>query len=66
MKNLSIKEAAKAMGVSEQFVRVGLQKGVFPFGSAVKIKGSKFAYYISPYRFSEYVGITISEETKEN
>jgi hypothetical protein len=54
------------MGVSEQFVRVGLQKGVFPFGSAVKIKGSKFAYYISPYRFSEYVGITISEETKEN
>lgn len=54
-KNLPIEEAAKIMGKSKQFVRVGLQRGIFPFGSAVKLS-SRWTYYISPPKFYEYVG----------
>lgn len=54
-KSLSIKEAAKMMGKSDQFVRIGLQRGILPFGSAVKLS-SKWTYYISPTKFYEYVG----------
>lgn len=54
-KNLPIEEAAKIMGKSKQFVRVGLQRGILPFGSAVKLS-SRWTYYISPPKFYEYVG----------
>lgn len=54
-KNLPVEEAAKIMGKSKQFVRVGLQRGLLPFGSAVKLS-SRWTYYISPPRFYEYVG----------
>ena len=50
--------AAKIMGVSEQFVRVGLQSGSLPFGAAVKISGSRYAYYISPQKFEDFTGVT--------
>lgn len=30
-KNISIKKAAHLLGKSEQFVRIGLQRGVLPF-----------------------------------
>lgn len=33
---LSIKKAAKLMGVGEQFLRIALQREMFPFGVAVK------------------------------
>lgn len=54
-KSLSIEKAASIMGKSKQFVRVGLQRGSLPFGTAVKMS-SKWTYYISPSRFNEYVG----------
>ncbi|SHH86164.1 hypothetical protein [Desulfosporosinus lacus] len=54
-KSLTIHEAAKIMGKSDQFVRIGLQRGILPFGSAVKLS-TKWTYYISPSRFYEYVG----------
>lgn len=54
-KNLTIHDAAEAMGKSDQFVRVGLQRSILPFGSAVKLS-TRWTYYISPTRFYEYVG----------
>lgn len=54
-RNISVKEAAKIMGKSEQFVRVGLQKGILPFGVAVKLS-SIWTYHISPKLFYEYIG----------
>lgn len=54
-KNISIKEAANKMGKSEQFVRVGLQRGLLPFGVAVKLS-SKYTYYINPKQFNDYIG----------
>jgi hypothetical protein len=55
---LSVKEASSLMGVSEQFLRIGLQQDKFPFGYAVKNKG-RWTYYISPIKFTETTGIKV-------
>lgn len=56
-KSISVKEAAKIMGKSEQFVRIGLQRGILPIGTAFKMgNSSMYTYYISPKLFEEYVG----------
>lgn len=61
---ISVKEAAEIMGKSQQFIRVGLQRGLLPFGTAVKMS-SKWTYYISPKLFNEYVGDRI-DQTHDN
>lgn len=58
---LSIKEAAALMNVSEQFIQVGMQRNLLPFGFAVKNK-SKWCYYISPVKFTEATGIKLQGE----
>ena len=54
-KNVSVAEAAKLLGKSEQFVRLALQNGTAPFGFAVKNK-TVFSYHISPKKLAEYIG----------
>ena len=56
IKKISVKEAARCMGKSDQFVRIGLQRGLLPFGNAVPGTGSNWNYYINPAKFREYVG----------
>ncbi len=53
--NISIKEAAEKMGKSKEFVRIGLQRNLLPFGMAQKMS-SRYTYYISPIKFYEYIG----------
>lgn len=53
---LSVEETARLMGVSGQFVREGLKRGVFPWGYALKAS-SRWTYYISPHKFYEHTGI---------
>lgn len=53
--NISVKEAAEAMGKSQQFVRIGMQRGLLPIGTAVKMS-SIWTYHISPKLFYEYIG----------
>lgn len=60
--NMSIDEAAELMGVSKQFVRVGLQKGIFPFGYAVQVSSERFTYFISRQKFMDYTGIIAEEK----
>lgn len=55
---LSVAMTAKLMNVSEQFIRIGLQKGVFPFGYAVKMS-SQWTYFISREKFKESTGIQV-------
>jgi len=55
MKSISVKEAAEKLGKSQQFIRVGLQRGLLPFGVAVKIS-TRWTYHISPKKFYEYIG----------
>ena len=54
MNNISVAECAKILGKSEQFVRVGLQQGIFTFGFAVRTS-SKYSYHISPKKLNEYI-----------
>lgn len=56
-KKISVAKAAEIMGVSQQFVRIGLQRKLLPFGFAVSMSGGKFTYYINPKEFEEYLGI---------
>lgn len=59
MKNrLTVKETARLMNCSEQFVREGLKRGILPFGYAVKMS-SYWTYFISPEKFTEYTGIEV-------
>lgn len=65
--NLTVKEAAKLMGVSQQELRLGMQQGDYPIGTARQNKpGGKYIYYISPKLFYEFTGIKIEETKKEN
>lgn len=52
MSKLTVPEAAAIMGVTPQFLRLALQQGRFPFGTAVKMR--RWAYYINAQRFYEY------------
>ena len=58
--NLPVKIAAKLMGKSAEWVMQGLQQNIFPWGYAVKIAGSsKYSYFISSVKFTEYTGIPV-------
>lgn len=53
---IRVDEAARLMGVSAQFVRIGMQRGTLPIGQAVKMS-SHWTYYISPLLFEQFTGI---------
>lgn len=55
MERISVKEAASLLGVSQQFVRIGMQRGQLPIGSAVKMS-TKWTYHISPCLLEQYIG----------
>lgn len=55
-RKISVRDAARCMGKSDQFIRVGLQRGLLPFGSAVPGVGNAWSYYISPAKFKDFVG----------
>ena len=56
--NISVSIAAKVMHKGPMFVRVGLQRGILPFGVAIKKDehGKQYDYYISPHLFRAYTG----------
>ena len=54
MNRVTVSEAAKILGVSAQFIRIGLQRGRLPIGSAVRMS-SKWTYHISPERLRKYI-----------
>ena len=60
MKTLSTKQAAQILDKTEQFVRIGLQQGILPFGHAVMM-GKEFSYVIYKKKLEEYIG-EISDE----
>jgi hypothetical protein len=55
MERIKVEDVAKLMGVSAQFVRIGMQRGTLPIGHAVKLK--RWVYYISVPMFESYTGI---------
>lgn len=55
MERVKVEDAAKLLGVSSQFIRLGIQRGTLPIGSAVKTS-SKWTYHISPFLLEQYIG----------
>lgn len=57
MTHITVEHVARALGKSPQFIRVCLQKGLLPFGTACKMPHSKtYTYVIYPAKFREYIG----------
>lgn len=58
MKKITIKEVSKLINKSPQFIRIGLQNGRLPFGSAVKVN-KRWNYIIYPEVLKKYMGIEV-------
>ncbi len=54
-------DVARVIGATPQFIRVGLQQGVLPYGYAVKLSPNRYTYHISPELVARAEGITIEE-----
>ena len=52
---ITVKQAAKMIGSSQEFVRYGLRSGTLPIGSAVKMS-SRWTYNISEGLLNAYLG----------
>ncbi len=65
--NVPVTFAAKVMRKDPMFIRVGLQRGILPFGVAYKKDEHKeqYDYYISPKLFYEYTGYNYQAEQEE-
>lgn len=59
--NITPQIAGKIMGTSAQFIRLGLQQGRLPIGTAVQMN-SQWSYHISLKLLKEYIG---EERVKE-
>ncbi len=55
--SLSVSEAARLMGKSNDFIRIGLQRNILPFGYAIKTGKERYSYFISKEKFIEATGI---------
>lgn len=55
---MTVSECAKLLDKSPQFVRIGLQRGILPFGYAIKMS-SKWTYHISDAKVYEYLGLEL-------
>lgn len=61
---MTVKECAELFEKSEQFIRLGLQRGEFPFGHAVKMS-SRWSYHISRYQVYQYLGLEYAEDNSK-
>lgn len=43
--NPTVAQTAEALGIGAQNLRIGLQRGIYPFGSAVKQEGKHWTKY---------------------
>lgn len=62
---ITIKQAAELLGVSQQFLRIGLQQGKFSFGVAVKTSPSRYTYYVNADRLLAYLGAKLEDTLLE-
>ena len=56
MTRFTVNDVAERLGCAPQTIRLGLQRGEFPFGTAIKTS-SKYTYVIYPEKLKEYVEI---------
>ncbi len=61
-KTISVETAAKIIRKDPQYVRLGLQQGRFPFGTAIQKPNGRWTYNIIEPKVYEYAGINMKEE----
>lgn len=54
MAKMTVNDVAALLGCAPQTVRLGLQRGELPFGSAIKTS-SKYTYVIYPDKLKDFV-----------
>lgn len=54
MGKITIQQVSKKLGISPQSLRLGLQRGELPFGSAIKTSG-KYTYIIYEKKLKEFL-----------
>lgn len=56
---MTVKEVAELLGKTQQTIRIGLQLGVLPFGTAYKTnpENKSYTYIIFPEKVREYIGV---------
>lgn len=54
---MSVEEAARLLEVTPQYIRIGLRKNRFPFGSAVQMSENRWRYHIVKSKVLEYAGL---------
>jgi len=62
---ITVERAAKLMGVSKEYVRMGLIQKRLPFGTAVR-KSTVWTYHISPKLFYQYLGKNVEVNELRN
>lgn len=60
--DINVEQTAKLINKSPQFVRLGLQQGRLPFGSAVQKPNGRWSYDIVKVKVYEYLGKEKEEE----
>ena len=65
IKNMKVEDAAKELGKSIQYIRIGLQRGFLKFGTAQIISGGRYTYYISPTLFYQAIGKPLPSKYRE-
>ena len=64
--SMTVAEVATIMNKTPSFVRIGIQRGILPFGTAqIMPRSNKYTYYISPVLFFQYIGRPLPEKYKE-
>lgn len=65
--NVPIKKAAKLLGISEQHLRIKIQRNRFDFASADILNegGKNYAYFINAKGLAEYLGMTVDDLAKD-
>lgn len=56
MAKRKIKEVALLLGISQQSLRLGLQRGELPFGSAIKTS-NRYTYVIYEKKLKEFLDL---------
>lgn len=56
MGKITIKEASREMQISEQFLRVLIREGKFPWATATRIKeNGRWTYFVNEAAFRKYM-----------
>ena len=62
---MTVQEAASLMGKSPEFIRIGLQRSILPFGYAVKTGKERYSYFITLIPYCKYIFSVLGQKYKK-